>query len=100
VDTIKTSVLVYGAGGFGREAAWLAEQCGVTVLGFVDDNEASGRRLNGRSVMTLGAAKQMYPGAAVVPAMGSGASREQATARSCAPAASSRRTSHWDASCR
>jgi len=33
-------LLIYGAGGMGREAMVLAEKIGVTVLGFIDDDKS------------------------------------------------------------
>lgn len=37
-------VVIVGAGGFGREVAWIAGLCGVEVVGFIDDSpeKASG----------------------------------------------------------
>ena len=32
-------VVVYGGGAFGREVAWLAQQCGQNVVCFIDDDE-------------------------------------------------------------
>jgi hypothetical protein len=37
-----TELLVYGAGGFAREVAWLAEEAGYKVLAFVDDDPPGG----------------------------------------------------------
>jgi hypothetical protein len=33
-----TQIIIYGASGFGREVAWLAESCDVQVACFVDDD--------------------------------------------------------------
>ena len=52
-------VAIYGAGGFGREVAWLIDCCNhkdslYNLVGFVDDNaELHGRILNGIKVMGL-----------------------------------------------
>jgi sugar O-acyltransferase (sialic acid O-acetyltransferase NeuD family) len=46
-------VAVYGGGGFGREVAWLAEQCGRVVSCFVDDGADEGRQINGIRVISL-----------------------------------------------
>lgn len=35
-------LVIIGFGGFGREIAWLAKDCGRTVLGFLDDNVEPG----------------------------------------------------------
>lgn len=35
-------LIIVGYGGFGREASWLAEDCGYSVLGFLDDGVAAG----------------------------------------------------------
>lgn len=35
-------LIIVGYGGFGREVSWLAEDCGYTVLGFLDDGVAAG----------------------------------------------------------
>lgn len=37
------SIVIVGFGGFGREVAWLAKECKREVLGFLDDNEKSGK---------------------------------------------------------
>ena len=46
----KTDLVVYGAGGFGREVMWLIETSSITnekynILGFVDDSEELANRL-------------------------------------------------------
>lgn len=35
-------LIIVGYGGFGREVAWLAENCGYSVLGFLDDGVTAG----------------------------------------------------------
>jgi sugar O-acyltransferase (sialic acid O-acetyltransferase NeuD family) len=47
------AVAIYGAGGFGRELAWLAEECGREVACFVDDRLDRRGQLNGFDVVTL-----------------------------------------------
>ena len=41
-------LLIIGAGGFGREAAWTAETAGLEVLGVCDDDPGAAARLGGR----------------------------------------------------
>jgi len=40
------SIVIVGFGGFGREVAWLANECGREVLGFLDDNIEPGNQLS------------------------------------------------------
>jgi len=40
------SIVIVGFGGFGREVAWLANECGRKVLGFLDDNIEPGSQLS------------------------------------------------------
>lgn len=69
-------IAVYGAGGFGREVAWLAQSAmieGVSneVVCFIDDNEAvCGKILNDLEILTLSQAKAKYPGVSVVSGIG------------------------------
>ena len=69
-------IAIYGAGGHGREVAWLVQSCnrdeGVyQVVCFVDDNEAKhGAVLNGIPVMSLAMASQRFPQASVVGGVG------------------------------
>lgn len=80
-------ILIYGAGGFAREVAWLVEQCAaagqpLAPVGFIDDNEANqGRELNGLRVYALAQAVAAYPNAEVVLGIGAGAVREMLAAR-------------------
>jgi sugar O-acyltransferase (sialic acid O-acetyltransferase NeuD family) len=76
---VTTDILVYGAGGFAREVAWLVETCGepYRCIGFIDDDEAlHGESLNDYPVMGLDTAFERYPGAAVVPALGNPGARQ------------------------
>lgn len=76
-------IAVYGAGGFGREVAWLAESCGTAderwdVVCFVDDTpEHHGSVINDIPVMGLAEARERFPGARLVTAVGGPALREQ-----------------------
>lgn len=70
-------LFIYGAGGFAREVAWLAEQCSqpnheISVLGFVDDNEdLHGSFINNYRVFSFSEAIQMSPEAHFSVAIGS-----------------------------
>jgi len=70
------TIAIYGAGGMGREVAWLVQSCNekqeiYRVACFIDDNEAMhGAELNGIPVMGLGELARTFPGAAVVGATG------------------------------
>ena len=76
----KKKIAVYGAGGFGREVAWLAETAlidgkgdgkGVEVVCFIDDDESiCGSILNDIEVLSLSDAKKKYPDARVVSGIG------------------------------
>jgi sugar O-acyltransferase (sialic acid O-acetyltransferase NeuD family) len=69
-------IAVYGAGGFGREVAWLAQSVlidreGIEVVCFIDDDEAvCGTILNDLKVLPLSQAKEKYPVACVVSGIG------------------------------
>src|ERR1700679_2088286 len=63
-------LLIFGAGGFGREvASWAGraqwQDRGFTVVAFVDD-AATAPELNGRPVLTLAQAAQRFPDAVVL----------------------------------
>jgi sugar O-acyltransferase (sialic acid O-acetyltransferase NeuD family) len=76
-------LVVYGAGGLGREIAWLAGTCSrrdgqaVETVCFADDaHEWIGQDTNGLPVMSLEAARQLFPAATVMVAVGSPQARE------------------------
>ncbi len=78
-----SQVVVYGAGGLGREIAWLAGTCSradgtpVEAVCFADDaHERICRDVNGLPVMSLDAAKQLFPSASVIVAVGAPQARE------------------------
>jgi sugar O-acyltransferase (sialic acid O-acetyltransferase NeuD family) len=73
-------VAVFGAGGFGREVAWLAEACGREVHCFVDDRAAT-ERINDIPVMSFDALLASRREAEVSIAIGSPASREHVARR-------------------
>lgn len=70
-------ILVYGAGGFGREVAWLVESCNeghtlYNMIGFIDDAPLiQDQRLNGFPVLSFDRALSAHPGSIVVRAIGS-----------------------------
>jgi sugar O-acyltransferase (sialic acid O-acetyltransferase NeuD family) len=83
-------IAVYGAGGFGREVAWLAQsaviggEC-VEVVCFIDDDEAvCGAILNDLEVLPLAQAKEKYPAACIVSGIGVPKMRELTMEKACA----------------
>lgn len=71
------SVAVYGAGGFAREVAWLAQECGYRVCCLIEDEPAvTGGSLNGVPILSLDETVSRFPSAAVAPAIGRPATRE------------------------
>ena len=79
--------VVYGAGGFAREVAWLIESCSNDstrhqVVSFVSDNESEhGSRLNDIPVMSLTDARERVRDAHMVAAIGDPSSRQAAMER-------------------
>lgn len=76
---VANDILIYGAGGFAREVAWLIESCpeSYRCSGFIDDDDSHrDEQLNGYPVMSLDAAFAAHPGAAVVPGVGDPTTRE------------------------
>jgi len=72
-------IAIYGAGGFAREVAWLAQSCEgmYEVACFIDDNVAlHGKLLNDIPIMGLDAARQQFPKATVVAGIGSPKTRQ------------------------
>ena len=69
-------VAIYGAGGFGREVAWLIQSCNqdrniYKVVCFIDDDEKKyGQVLNSIPVLSLKKAYSSFPFAKVVRAVG------------------------------
>ncbi|MBF0234099.1 MAG: acetyltransferase [Desulfamplus sp.] len=78
-DGRMKQLLVYGAGGFGREIVWLAQCCkDCEVIGFVDDDPKwHGSRMNDVPVISLEDALKSFPDASVVVAIGSPQTREK-----------------------
>jgi sugar O-acyltransferase (sialic acid O-acetyltransferase NeuD family) len=79
-------IAVYGAGGFAREVAWLAQSIeGVEVACFVDDSPTlHGQALNGVPVMGLEEARSRFPRASIVGGVGSPSVREKMMQRAAA----------------
>lgn len=77
-----TQIMIYGGGGFAREVAWLIESCNVStqrykVMCFIDDDQAlHGKQLNELPVMSLEVAREHFPEAKVVGAIGSPKARQ------------------------
>jgi sugar O-acyltransferase (sialic acid O-acetyltransferase NeuD family) len=85
-----TQAAIYGAGGFGREVAWLAEACSartgpVEPVCLIDDDVArQGRIINGLPVMSLMQAQDTFPRCLVSVAISRPAAREKAVAAAAA----------------
>ncbi len=79
----KKPLIVYGAGGFAREVAWLAEACESSdanyhVVCHVDDDPSTwDKQLNDISVIRLADALRLYPGAHYVIGVGAPQTRER-----------------------
>jgi sugar O-acyltransferase (sialic acid O-acetyltransferase NeuD family) len=74
-------LLIFGAGGFGREVASWAGRArwqgqGFEVVGFVDDSSPADE-LNGRPVLSLDTAAASHPGASVLATVGDPRVRER-----------------------
>src|SRR5215510_2464840 len=76
----KQSLAVYGSGGFAREVAWLANDCGWDVLCFIDDDPAkTNRAINEIVVYSCDEAAKRFPNTAVVAGIGSPSARATVT---------------------
>ena len=79
---MRTQIAIYGAGGFGREVAWLVEACrqvgeAVEPVCFIDDEvRHQGGELNGLPVIALEDLSRRFPGACVVSGIGVPRTRE------------------------
>jgi len=70
-------VAVYGGGGFGREVAWLAQECGQGIACFIEDDESKqGVLLNGVPVLSLMEARCRFRSAGVIGGVGAPRTRE------------------------
>lgn len=76
-------LIIFGAGGFGREVAWAVERMNVVtptwnLLGFIDDDDSvQGKELNGYKVLGKMDDIKEYPDAYFVCAVGSSRVRER-----------------------
>jgi len=82
-------LLIYGAGGFGREVASWAGRAqwqgrGFHPVGFIDDSATPDQQLNGLPVVTLESAATHHHGAGVIAAVGDPKLRERLIARALA----------------
>jgi len=73
----ETKIAIYGAGGFGREVAWLIETISMTskedfqAVCFIDDDDRIyGNSLNGLEVLSLFQAKNKYQSVCAVSGIG------------------------------
>ena len=83
----SNDIVVYGAGGFAREVAWLAGECGKTVVAFIDDNAARhGQRVNDAEVMGLEQAAAKFPNVAFAIGIGNPNVREAVAGKAGAAA--------------
>jgi sugar O-acyltransferase (sialic acid O-acetyltransferase NeuD family) len=86
----KTKIAIYGAGGFGREVAWLAQSVmfrgkGFDVISFIDDDDGICETIiNDIKILSLARAKDKYPGACVVSGIGVPEIREVTMQKACA----------------
>jgi sugar O-acyltransferase (sialic acid O-acetyltransferase NeuD family) len=75
-------LLIYGAGGSGREiAAWAGAAVwdgeGCDPVGFIDDDAADGAGVHGLGAWPLAVAAERFPGAGVIAAVGDSRLRER-----------------------
>ncbi|MGD0624816.1 MAG: acetyltransferase [Thermodesulfobacteriota bacterium] len=72
-------IAIYGASGFGREVAWLAQTCNsYDIVCFIDDNESKhGCFLNGIPVMSLEQTRGKFPAAKIIGGVGIPKTREK-----------------------
>lgn len=73
-------IAIYGAGGFGREVAWLAESCGREVAFFIDDHPSTAA-INDIPVIDLQTLAAEHRDVEVALGIGSPASRERVARR-------------------
>lgn len=70
-------IVIYGAGGFAREVAWLAQSLEYQVACFIDDDESRWHSvLNDIPVLGLQEARQRFPDAPIVGGIGDPRVRE------------------------
>jgi sugar O-acyltransferase (sialic acid O-acetyltransferase NeuD family) len=87
LDVAGPALVVYGAGGFAREVAWLAESCpdAGPVVAMIDDDPARhGSVINGIPVYGLAEARVAFPTARMVIGIGSPQGRQAVAERAAA----------------
>jgi sugar O-acyltransferase (sialic acid O-acetyltransferase NeuD family) len=83
--------VIYSAGGFGREAAWLARACAdlgrlsAPVAFIEDDPSLQGKRINGLPVISFEDCRKSMPKSQIICAVGNPSTRERLV-RKCADA--------------
>jgi sugar O-acyltransferase (sialic acid O-acetyltransferase NeuD family) len=80
----RRRLAVLGAGGAGREIAWLAEAClgsDADIFFVVDDSHVTATSVNGRPVLTFEHFRSIDPSVPVVAAIGDPTERERLVAR-------------------
>jgi sugar O-acyltransferase (sialic acid O-acetyltransferase NeuD family) len=78
----KIRIAIYGAGGYGRELAWLIKESNqpekqYEFIGFIDDDPSRVRQINGSPVFTLEHVVRTIPDARVIVAIGNANIRER-----------------------
>ena len=79
---IKTKIAIYGAGGFCREVAWMAEEYakpkhGYIIAAFIDDNmDNHSKTINEIPIIPLVQLRERFPGAKITVALGNPKTRE------------------------
>ncbi len=79
---MMNDLIIFGAGGFGREVAWAVERINAVsptwnLLGFMDDDESiQGSTINGYTVLGMSCDIGNYPNAYFVVAVGASKKRE------------------------
>jgi sugar O-acyltransferase (sialic acid O-acetyltransferase NeuD family) len=78
----NVKIAIYGAGGYGRELAWLIKASSrpekeYEFVGFIDDDASHFRQINGSPVFTLEHIVQTFPDVRVIVAVGNAIVRER-----------------------
>lgn len=78
----KIRIAIYGAGGYGRELAWLIKESirpekQYEFVGFIDDNQGLVQQIDGSPVFNLAYVVRTFPDARVIVAIGNANLREQ-----------------------
>jgi len=71
------ALAVYGSGGFAREVAWLAQECGYDVVCFIEDDASkTGGFVDDLPVMSVDDAAARFPNHPIAAGIGSPSARE------------------------